>query len=104
MRWRFGAIITDEDAVHETYVNVFCNHFGKHFAHKWLGEEGLTALVNMSPHGKPHDDGDDDPDSISVGPDVDEDELIAQKTEVEVKFILKHRSLFSESLSPNRYI
>ena len=54
--------------------------------------------------GKPDDDGDDDPDSISVGPDVDEDELIAHKNEFERKFILKHRSLFSESLSHDRYL
>ena len=68
------------------------------------GEEGLAALVNTSPQGKPDDDGYDDPYSVNVGPDIDEDELIAQKTEFERKFILKHRSLFSESLSPDRYI
>ena len=74
-----GANITDEDAVHEAYDNVLCNHFCKHFAHKWLGEEGLAALVNTSPQGKPDDDGDDDPDSVNVGPDVDKDKLITQK-------------------------
>ena len=58
----------------------------------------------MSPQGKPDDDGDDDPDSINVGPDVDKEELIAQKTEFERKFIFKFRSLFSESLSPDCYI
>ena len=72
-----GANITDEDVLHVAYADVFCNHFGKHFAHKWLGEEGLAALVNTSPQGKPDDDGDDDPHSVNVSPDVDEDELIA---------------------------
>ena len=62
-------------------------------------------MVNMSPQGKPDDDGDDDPDSANVGLDVDEDELIVQKkTEFERDFILKFRSLFSESLSPDCYL
>ena len=38
------------------------------------------------------------------GPYVDEDALIEEKTEFEKTFILKHRSLFSESLSTNRFI
>ena len=58
----------------------------------------------MSPQGKPDDDGDDDPNSINVGPDINKNGLREQKTEFEKKFILKHRSLFSESLSPDRYI
>ena len=58
----------------------------------------------MSPQGKPDDDGDDGPDSANVGPDIDEDELIAQKTEFDRNFSLKFRSLFSESLSPDRYL
>ena len=37
-------------------------------------------------------------------PDVDEDELIVQKTEFERNFILKFRNLFSETLSPDRYL
>ena len=41
---------------------------------------------------------------IPNGPDVDEDKLIADKSEFERKFILKVRSLFSEKLSPSRYI
>ena len=49
----------------------------------WFGEDGLAAGVNMSPQGKPDDDGDDDPDSVSVSPDIDKDKLIAQKTEFE---------------------
>ena len=49
-------------------------------------------------------DDDENADMMSVGPDVDEDKLIAEKYEFEKKSILKHRSLFSETLSPNRYI
>ena len=38
------------------------------------------------------------------GPDINEEALIEEKTEFEKTFILKHRSLFSESLTPNRFI
>ena len=49
--------------------------------HQWLGEEGLAALVNDSSKGIYDDECDDDPDIADAGPDIDEDELIAQKTE-----------------------
>ena len=68
-----GTNITDSNAVQEAYADVFCNHFGEHFVRQWLGEEGLAALVNTSPQGKPDDDGDDDPDSTNVGPNIDKD-------------------------------
>ena len=70
-------------------------------AHQVL-EEDLAALVNNSPGES--DDGDDDLDDADTGPDIDENELIAQKTEFERDFILEFRDLFSESLSPNRYL
>ena len=38
------------------------------------------------------------------GPVVDEEALIEEKTEFEMTFILNHRSLFSESVSPYRFI
>ena len=101
---KLGANITEEDAIQEAYADVFCNKFRQHFAREWLGEEGLAALINTPTQGKPDDDGDDDPDSISVGPDGDEDELIAQKNEFEKKFILKHIISFAESLSHDRYL
>ena len=89
----------------EACTDALCNTFGSYFAHQILGEEGLAALlVNTSPQGKPDDDSDDDPDCTDVGPDIDEDELIAQKTEFERDFILEFRNLFSESLSPNQYL
>ena len=50
------------------------------------------------------DDYDEDSDSTQFGLDIDEDALKNEKNEFERKFILKHRSLFSESLSPDRYI
>ena len=52
-------------------------------------------------------DGEDDNCSnfvVDGGPDVDEDKLIEEKTLFEKTFILKHRSLFSESVSPDRFI
>ena len=91
---KLGANITEEDAIQEAYADVICNKFGQHFAREWLGMEGLAALINTPTQGKPDDDGDDDLDSICVGPDVDEDKLIAQKNEFEKKFIHKHIILF----------
>ena len=65
----------------------------------WVKRDWLpcwSTLLN-----KPDDNGDDDPDCNDVGPDIDEDKLIAQKTEFKREFILEFRNLFSESLSPN---
>ena len=47
---------------------------------------------------------DDNCSELIYSPDVDEDALIEEKTEFEKTFIFKHRSLFSGSLSPNRFI
>ena len=99
-----GEDISEGQTVAEACSDALCNTFGSHYARELLGEEGLaTLLVDTSKQGKPDDDDDDDPGS-TVGPNVDEEELIAQKTEFERKFILKFRSLFSESLSPDHYI
>ena len=100
-----GEGISEEHAIAEACSDAFCNTFGSHYARELLGEEGLAALlVDTSKQGKPDDDDDYDPDSTSVGPNVDEEELIAQKTEFERKFILEFRSLFSETLSRNQYL
>ena len=32
-----GANITDSNAIQEAYADMFCTHFGEHFARKWLG-------------------------------------------------------------------
>ena len=44
-----GSDIKDEGLVSEAYTDVLCNYFGGHFTQKWLGEEGLATVVNMSP-------------------------------------------------------
>ena len=61
-------------------------------------------MVTTSLQGKSDGEEDDDPDCVDVGPDVDENAVIEQKTSFEKKYILKHRSLFSKTLSPNRYL
>ena len=59
----------------------------------------------MSPLAGKSDGGVDDSQSSTFddGPVVYEEALIEEKTEFEKTFILKHRSLFSVSLSPNRF-
>ena len=54
--------------------------------------------------GRNDEEDDDCFEFVDDGPDVDEDKLIEEKTLFEKKVILKHRSLFSEKLSPNRFI
>ena len=61
-------------------------------------------MMANSHKGKTNDEEDDDPDCVDVGPDVDKDTLIEVKTEFEKKFILKFRSIFSESFKPERFI
>ena len=58
-------------------------------------EEGLAALVNNSPQGKT-DECHDDPDDADIGPDIDENKLIARKTNFEHGFILKFSLLGNE--------
>ena len=101
MTIEWGSGIEGEECIREACVDAICNQLGSVCARQVL-EEGLASMVNDSP-GKA-DDGDDDPDDADTGPDIDESELIAQKTEFERDFILEFRDLFSESLSPNRYL
>lgn len=76
-----GEDISNDHKRAEAVSDAFCNTLGSHYTREIFGEEGLSAhLVDTSKQGKPDDDDDDDPDS-SVGPIVDEEELIAQKTE-----------------------
>ena len=97
-----GSDIKGDESAMEACVDALCNQLGSVCAHQVL-EEGLAALVNDSSQGK-NDECDDDPDDADTGPDIDENKLIAQKTEFELDFILEFRDLFSESLSPNRYL
>merc|ERR1712237_232006 len=101
----FGEDIASECDRAEVVSDALCNTLGSHYAREYFGEEGLAALlVDTSNQGKPDDDDDDDPDSCSVSPIVDEEELIAQKTEFEQEFIREFRRLFSETLSHNRHL
>ena len=97
-----GSDIKGDESAMEACVDALCNQLGSVCARQVL-EEGLAALVNDSSQGKP-DECDDDPDDADAGPDIDKNELIAQKTKFERDFILEFRDLFSESLSPNRYL
>ena len=99
-----GSNYQDEDSQAEAYCDAMMHYLGSHFTTKWFGAEGLAAMVSTSSQGKSDDEVVDDLDSVDVGPDIDENELIKQKTEFEKKIIFKHRSLFSETLSPSRYI
>ena len=101
MTIKWGEGIGGEECIRDACVDAICSQLGSVCARQ-LVEEGLAALVNDSPGES--DDGDDDPDDADTGPDIDESELIAQKTEFERDFILEFRDLFSESLSPNRYL
>ena len=65
-----------------------------------VGHLVMSALAGKS-------DGGADDSQYSMfndGPDVNEEALIEENPEFEKTFILKYRSLFSESLSPNRFI
>ena len=101
MTVKWGEGLGGEEHIRDACVDAICTQLGSICARQ-LVEEGLAALVNDPPGES--DDGDDDPDDADTGPDIDETELIAQKTEFERDFILKFRDLFSESLSPNRYL
>ena len=98
-----GSDIKGSKSAMEACVDALCNQLGSVYAHQVLGE-GLATLVNDSSQGKSNDECDDDPDIADAGPDIDENELIAQKTKFERDFILEFRDLFSESLSPNHYL
>ena len=87
-----GSGIKSHESTMEACVDALCNQLGSVCARQVL-EEGLAALVNNSPQGKT-DDGDDDPDDADTGPDIDENELIAQKTKFERDFILEFRPFF----------
>ena len=74
-----GSDIEGIESAMEACAEALCNQLGSYFAHRIL-DEGLAALVNDSSKGKSDDECDDDPDVADAGPDIDEDQLIAQKT------------------------
>ena len=61
----------------------------------------------MHDEGKQEADNDDeyeDGDVNGAGPSIDEEQLIEEKSTYEKSLIRAHRSLFSETLSPDRYL
>ena len=83
------------------------NRIGRHTAQNLfpgvdtglLSERVCAAISGKSAGGL-----DDNCSMFDDSPDVDEEALIEEKTEYEKKFILKFRSIFSESLKPERFI
>ena len=96
---QFGDNINDEIA-----AKASLHYLGKHYADKFFRQGQLEQLVMSALTGRNDGGCDDNCSEFVEGPDVDEDTLIEEKTEFEKTFILKHKSLFSESLSPDRFI
>ena len=71
-----------------------------------LVEEGVMEAVSVVEEGEEeanYDDVDGD-DNTGSNSKVDEEELIKTKSPYEQKFIREHRSLFSKTLNPKRYM
>merc|ERR1712240_189515 len=64
----------------------------------------LSERVCVAISGKSVGGDDDNCSMFDDSPDVDEEALIEEKTEYEKTFIRKFRSIFSESLRPDRFI
>merc|ERR1711873_167477 len=64
-----------------------------------LSERVCSAISGKSAGGV-----DDNCSMFDDSPQIDEEALIEEKTEYEKKFILKFRSIFSESFKPERFI
>ena len=92
--------------VEETNTVAIMHRIGKHAAQclfpgvdtGLLSERVCAAISGKSAGGV------DDNCSFDDSPDIDEEALIEEKTEYEKKFILKFRSIFSESLKPDNFI
>ena len=71
-----------------------------------LVEEGVMEAVSTVEEGKEEADDDDfdGDDNAGSSSKVDEEELIKTKTQYEQKFIREFRSLFSETLNPDRFM
>ena len=93
--------------VEEINAITIMNRIGRHAAQNLfpgvdtglLSERVCAAISGKSAGGV-----DDNCSMFDDSPDVDEEALIEEKTEYEKKFILKFRSIFSESLKPERFI
>ena len=69
-------------------------------------EEGSEEYCNSTNKGEEDADYDlvGEDEGAESSPKVDEESLIRQKSPYEQKFIRDHRSLFSESLKPSRFL
>ena len=69
-------------------------------------EEGSEEYCNPANKGEEdaYDDLDGEDQGAESSPRVDEEALIRQKSPYEQKFIRDHRSLFSETLKPSRFL
>ena len=69
-------------------------------------EEGSDEYCNSTNKGEEDADDDlvDEDEGAESSPKVDEESLIRQKSPYEQKFIRDHRSLFSETLKPSRFL
>ena len=69
-------------------------------------EEGFPEAVNTVEEGEEvaNDDDDDGDDNAGSSSEIDEEALIRQKSPYEEKFIRAHRTLFSETLNPGRFL
>ena len=93
------------DDINDQIVAMASLHYlGKHYADKFFRQGQLEQMVMSVSIGRNDGGYDNNCSEFVDGPDVDGDTLIEEKTEFEKTFILKHRSLFSEELSPNRFI
>ena len=91
----------------ETKEVVIMHKLGKHAAQRLFPgvDYGLLSERVCSAISGKSDGGDDNQCSMfDDGPDIDEEALIEGKTEYEKTYILKHRSIFSESLKTDRFI
>ena len=88
----------------EANVVAVMHKLGKHAAqHLFPGVDyGLQVMSVIS--GKSDGGNDNQCSMFDDGPVVDEEALIEEKTEYDKTYILKHRSIFSESLNPDRFI
>ena len=99
-----GTEMSNTDCEEANAVAVM-HRLGRFGAKKLVPGVDMANLVMSAISGK--SDGGDDNSQCSMfddGPVIDEEALIEEKTEFEKTFILKHRSVFSESLSPDRFI
>ena len=104
VRYPEGAELSATDCDEANAVAVM-HRLGHYRTQKLFPGVDYSHMVMSALSGKSH--GGDDNSQCSMfddGPEINDEALIEEKTEFEKTFILKHRLIFSESLSPNRFI